>query len=115
MTSDIQSFRDLLARWAIWVYKGNKGALGYARSSYSEMIGSGAYGNDAADSIDTDVLSWDSFWRSGKIADQLQQPIVVHYLLPGKVKDKTRSTSAYYERKIATEYALMSMWQAERK
>ena len=115
--SDLDVFRDLLARWARYVHKANLAALGYAQQRYTELVGTSHSGiwADPADDIDPDLLSWDSFFR-GHLPAVLKEPIAVHYLQPGptKTKHKKNGDQAYYARKLAAEETALALWRGHK-
>ena len=90
---------DLLHRWAMWVAAGNRAALGYAMSSYSERIGTSWSADTAPLPVDPDVLRLDTCVT--KLPPDHRIVIVAHYTQPGTAKAKRArldlSRERYYE------------------
>lgn len=90
---------DLLHRWAMWVAAGNRAALGYAMSSYSERIGTSWSADTSPVPVDPDVLRLDTCVK--KLPRDHMVVIVAHYTQPGTAKAKRArldmSRERYYE------------------
>lgn len=77
---------DLLHRWAMWVAAGNRAALGYAMSSYSERIGTSWSADTAPLPVDSDILRVDEAVK--RLPADHRVVIVWHYTQPGTAKSK---------------------------
>ena len=108
----LNEFRDLLARWAHWLYQANRQSLGYSRSSYSEYIGVGSFGRDPIDDIDPDVMRWDQCFRTS-IPDEFREVIDEHYLRP-RVRNPdavARRDGRHYEKRKVVEVACITLFR----
>ena len=90
---------DLLHRWAMWVAAGNRAALGYAMSSYSERIGTSWSTDNTPPPVDTAIMRVDECIK--RLPEWHRRVIWVHYTMPGTAKAKRSnldiSRERYYE------------------
>lgn len=97
MTPDILS--DLLHRWALWVSHGNRAALGYAMSSYSERIGTSWSADDSPVPVDPEILRLDDAIK--RLPGEHRVVVIYHYCQPGTAKAKQArldmTRDRYYE------------------
>ena len=99
MAVETDVLSDLLMRWALYVSGGNRAALGYAMSSYSERIGTSWSADTSPVPVDSDILRVDDAVK--RLPADHRVVIVWHYTQPGTAKSKQAkldmSRDRYYE------------------
>lgn len=101
-----------LCAWARYVARENRAnVLGYAQSSYTEMVGQGSYRSDGLP-VDPDVLRMDEIIKH-RIPRLCVTALWQHYVLPGESKTKYEpgQSTLYYARLNLAQDAVKEQWE----
>lgn len=105
----LNEFRDLLARWASWIYSANRSSNGFALPQYAEYVGKGSFDHTPADDFDPEIHTWDEYYRTSVLPDGFKEVIADKYLKP-RGAHQPRRNGEYFRRVRMVEELVAAMF-----
>lgn len=110
----LNEFRDLLARWATWIYSANRASNGFVLPTYAEYVGKGSFDREPIDAFDPDVHLWDEFFRTYPLPTGFKDILTEKYLKPRGAR-KERQNGEHFRRIRTVEECTMMIFDSHRR